>query len=345
MTDALLPYGWGDRWAALFASATEELPSARPGRVARHDGVGLLVATGGEVPEAVPIPSTEGSSVVVGDWVVLGDDGVVGVLDRTSLLRRQDSLGNEQQLVANLDSLLVVCGLDRPVKSGRIQRSVALAWDAGAVPVVVLTKADLADDVATTVEEVRNGNPGVDVVVTSSRDGEGIDEVRALAAGRTIVLLGESGAGKSTLANALVGEEVTATGEVRAGDNKGRHTTTRRELHLLPSGGVLIDTPGIRGVGLWVDPDAVAATFDDVESLAEGCRFRDCAHLEEPGCAVAAAVEAGTLARERWDAWKDLGKEAAAAALRADAHEAKVQGRRFGKMAREAQRQKQRPDR
>ena len=341
--DALLPYGWGDRWLALFTSATEDRPSARPGRVARHDGVALLVAT--EAGTASwPLQTQIEPGPVVGDWVVLDGGGVAAVLDRATLLRRQDPLGNEQQLVANLDTLLVVCGLDRPVKPGRIQRSVALAWDAGASPVVVLTKADLHDDPEGVATEVRNGNPGVDVVLTSSVDGTGLDEVLTLARGRTIVLLGESGAGKSTLTNALIGDDVMATGAVREGDSKGRHTTTTRELHLLPGGGVLIDTPGIRGVGLWVDPDAVAAAFDDVESFAEGCRFRDCAHQGEPGCSVVAAVEDGLLPRERYEAWLALGKEAESAARRADEHERRAHERRFGKVVKEAVKRKGRTD-
>lgn len=341
MTAALLPFGWGDRWVALFASAAEGRPQARPGRVVRHDGVAVLVA-GEAGTDSLPVLASVDPVPVVGDWVVVDGGAVVDVLARSSLLRRQGPDGAEQHLVANLDALLIVCGLDRPVKPGRIQRSAALAWDAGATPVVVLTKADLVEDAAAVAEEVTAGNPGVDVVVTSSADGSGIDAVRTVAAGRTIVLLGESGAGKSTLANALVGEDVIATGAVRAGDAKGRHTTTRRELHVLPSGGVLIDTPGIRGVGLWVDPDAVAATFDDVESLAEGCRFTDCAHEGEPGCAVAAAVEAGDLAAERWEAWAALRREAAAAARRAEVHEQRAYERRFGKVVKEAMRRKRR---
>jgi ribosome biogenesis GTPase len=337
--DDLLPYGWGDRWLALFTSATEDRPSARPGRVARHDGVALLVATGDAV-EPWPLQATVAPGPVVGDWVVLDAGAVAAVLDRATLLRRQDALGNEQQLVANLDVLLVVCGLDRPVKAGRVQRSAALAWDAGATPVVVLTKADVATDAEAVAEEVRATNPGVEVVVTSAVERQGLDAVVDLARDRTIVLLGESGAGKSTLTNALVGEDVMATGAVRSGDSKGRHTTTTRELHLLPTGGVLIDTPGIRGVGLWVDPDAVAATFDDVESFAVGCRFRDCAHEGEPGCAVAAAVEDGSLPRERWEAWQALRREAESSARRADEHERRVYERRFGRVAKEAQKRK-----
>jgi ribosome biogenesis GTPase len=305
----------------------------------RHDGVAVLVASDDGI-DSVPVLAAVEPKPVVGDWVVVDGGAVVAVLPRTSLLRRQASDGSEQHLVANLDVLLIVCGLDRPVKAGRIQRSAALAWDAGARPVVVLTKADVADDPTAIATDVEAANPGVDVLLTSSVDGTGIDAVRDLVRDRTIVLLGESGAGKSTLTNALVGDDVTATGAVRSGDNKGRHTTTRRELHVLPTGGVLIDTPGIRGVGLWVDPDAVAATFDDVESLAEHCRFGDCAHNGEPGCAVAAAVAAGELAPDRWEAWQALRREAESSARRADEHELRAYERKFGRVVKDAQKRK-----
>jgi ribosome biogenesis GTPase / thiamine phosphate phosphatase len=178
------------------------------------------------------------------------------------------------------------------------------------------------------------------VLVVSTVDGDGLDGVREVAAGRTILLLGESGAGKSTLANALVGEEIAATGDVRAGDAKGRHTTTARQLHPLPGGGVLVDTPGIRAVGLWVDPDAVASSFADVEVLAEACRFTDCAHDTEPDCAVRAAVETGDLAPGRLEAWAELQREAAAAARRADPRAQHAYERRFGRITKDAAKRK-----
>jgi ribosome biogenesis GTPase / thiamine phosphate phosphatase len=208
----------------------------------------------------------------------------------------------------------------------------------------VLTKADLVDDVTPIVEGIEAAATGSEVVTTSSVDGTGIDDVRRHVVGRTVVLLGESGAGKSTLANALAGTEVAATGEVRAGDRKGRHTTTTRQLHPLPGGGVLVDTPGIRAVGLWTDTDSVDTAFDDLDDLATTCRFNDCAHAGEPGCAVAAAVESGEVAAERVEAWAALRKEAASAALRAKEHERRAVDRRFGRMVKDAVRRKGRTD-
>jgi ribosome biogenesis GTPase len=340
MTGDLEAMGWGGRWPALYQEAATAVAGARPGRVVRHDGVAVLVATEAGT-ESLAVHGSVDPAPVVGDYVVVsGDDQVVALLPRSGLLRREDPGGGEQPIAANIDAVLVVCGLDRPVKAGRIQRSVALAWDADAVPVVVLTKADLHDDTAAVADDVAAAAPGVDVILVSTVTGAGIDEVRAVAAGKTILFLGESGAGKSTLANALVGDEIAATGEVRAGDSKGRHTTTARQLHPLPGGGVLVDTPGIRSVGLWVDADAVVETFDDIDELATGCRFTDCAHDTEPGCAVRAAVADGTLAPARLDAWRLVQREAIAAARRANPHERHQYERSFGRMVKEAAKRK-----
>jgi ribosome biogenesis GTPase len=285
---------------------------------------------------------------VVGDWVVCTPDAVIATLDRTSLLRRRDpGRPVEQPLVANVDTVLVVCGLDRPVRRGRIRRAVATAWDAPAEPVVVLTKADRfpADEIEAAVEVAEGAGTGIDVVVTSTLTGQGVDDLRQRAAGRTIVLLGESGAGKSSLTNALVGADVAVVGAVRARDTKGRHTTTTREIHLLPGGGVLVDTPGVRALGLWTDPDAVAATFDDLEELAESCHFSNCRHQGEPGCAIALAVANGEVTPERLDAWLALRREAEALARRADPPAQRAQGKRFARITKDAQRRKNRPDR
>lgn len=339
MAHVLYPFGWSDRWAALAATAADELgrTDTAPGRVVRHDGVAVLVAGADGEQRSLPWLGALDPAPVVGDWVLATGEIVVAVLARSSLLRRRDPHGDvEQALVANLDMVLVVCGLDRRVKPGRIQRVTTLAWDAGAVPVVVLTKADAVDDSDALAAAVAAANPGVDVLVTSSATGAGVDEVRAACVERTVVLLGESGAGKSSLANAMAGTPVAATGAVRAGEAKGRHTTTARQLHLLPRGGVLVDTPGIRAVGLWADEAAVAATFDDVESLAGGCRFGDCAHAGEPGCAVTAAVDDGALDPARLEAWRVLRLEAASAARRADEHARRTYERNFARMVKHA---------
>jgi ribosome biogenesis GTPase len=322
--DPLTRYGGDDHWTALFACdpASNEVGAAL-GRVIRHDGVALLVATAHGV-RSLPWRRTIEPAPLVGDWVVTMPDVVVSVLPRTGVLRRRDPRSAlEQPLAANVDTVLITCGLDRPVRLGRIQRAVSLAWDAEAVPLVVLTKADLRPDAPAVAREIVDAATGADVVLTSATTGIGIVELRQRLACQTAVLLGESGAGKSTLANALIGEEVAAIGGVRAGDAKGRHTTTSRRLHPLPGGGVLIDTPGIRQVGLWIDADAVDATFEDIDELATTCRFSDCAHAGEPGCAVAAAVAAGEVVAERVAAWQRLREEAQAAG-----HQAAEQARR-----------------
>jgi ribosome biogenesis GTPase len=344
---ALVPYGWNGRWAALFSSLdlpTEPArPAPAPGRVVRHDGTGLLVVLPDGV-RSVPWRRAIDPLPTVGDWVVVADGAVGAVLDRSSLLtRRAAGADAPQPLAANVDLVLVVCGLDRPVKAGRIDRTVTLAWDAGAVPLVVLTKADLSPDGPARAEGVRVAHPGIDVVATSATTGDGIEELRSAVRDRTVVLIGESGAGKSSLTNALVAGEVAATGHVRAGDAKGRHTTSARQAHPLPGGGVLIDTPGLREVGLWADAEAVAATFPDIDELGARCRFSDCLHDSEPGCAVLAAVDAGTLPPDRLAGWRSLEREAAALARRADPHEQKQWGRQFSRMAKEAQRRKGRP--
>jgi ribosome biogenesis GTPase len=196
----------------------------------------------------------------------------------------------------------------------------------------VLTKGDLAEDLDATVAAVEAEHAGLERFVTSATDGRGIDALRARLTGATAVLLGESGAGKSRLVNALLESEAAAVGAVRSGDSKGRHTTTNRQLHLLPAGGVIIDSPGIREVGLAGDEQSVDATFADVEDVATTCYFSDCTHSGEPGCAVALAVEAGELTQDRVDAYMALRAEAASMARRADEHERRAHERRFSKM-------------
>jgi ribosome biogenesis GTPase len=330
MYESLLPIGWGDRWAALLA---EHGPEVEPGRVMRHDGVAVTVLA----PDGERVIKLRRGvePITVGDWLALDGDTLVALLDRASLLRRRAAGGEDLQvLAANLDLVLLVCGLDRPVSTGRIQRGEALAWDAGAVPILVLTKVDLAEDVDAVLDALDADSVGLERFITSSKEGQGIDDLRARLVGATSVLLGESGAGKSRLVNALLDEEAAIVGAVRKGDSKGRHTTTNRQLHLLPTGGVLVDSPGIREVGLAGDEEAIEATFTDIEELALECRFNDCAHAGEPGCAVAAAVADGRLAQDRLDAYELLLREAMSAALRADEHAKRVHDRQFSKAVR-----------
>jgi ribosome biogenesis GTPase len=230
---------------------------------------------------------------------------------RTAVVRAGASRTSQAQvLAANVDTVAVAVSLADSLRLGRIERMLALAWESGATPVVVLTKADRCADPASA--------PGVEVLVTSAVTGEGLDVLTAVLSG-TVVLLGPSGAGKSTLGNRLLGEALPATGAVRAGDGKGRHTTAWRELLPLPHGGVLLDTPGLRGVGLHDADDGLDQTFAEITELAQDCRFSDCAHTGEPGCAVPAAVEDGHLTRRRLDSYHRLRHENAHAASRTDA--------------------------
>ena len=341
VSDPLLALGWSDRWAP-YVDANDT--SVTPARVLRHDGSAVLVGGRHGTSHAHLRPATP--PLAVGDWVLVSTDGVVvELLPRRSLLQRRDpSTGLDQPIAANVDVVAIVCGLDRPIRTGRIDRFITQTWDADAVPLVVLTKADLHDDPATAEAELVAAVPGAETHVVSSVTSEGIGDLRTRLHGVSVSFVGESGAGKSTLLNALAGEELARTGDVRAGDHKGRHITTARQLHTLQGPIWLIDTPGLREVGLWTDAETVDDVFDDVSALADRCRFRDCTHDTEPGCAVQEAVEAGLLPRARLDSWRKLRREAAAAELRADAYAYRQANRRFGRMVKEAMRHK-RPDR
>jgi len=308
---ALRALGWNDRWATL---AADRPPGTEPARVVRHDSVAVVVAGAagtGTRPIRPALPP-----LAVGDWLLVDDDSVVDLLPRTSLLQRRDpTRGGAQLIAANVDRVGIVCGLDRPVKVGRVQRFVVQVFDAGALPMVVLTKSDMVDDrtIAEAEADIERASPGIEMIVCSARTQHGLDALRRVVAGRTVAFVGESGAGKSTLVNALAGREIAATNEVRRGDAKGRHTTTARELHVLPGHCCLVDTPGLREVGLFTDVDTVDDVFEDVAGLVHDCRFNDCSHSTEPGCAVLGAIEEGTLDRDRYESWQDLRREAEAA--------------------------------
>jgi ribosome biogenesis GTPase len=317
------------------------------GRVSRVDRSAAAVLTAdGEVMTRLP----RGMHLATGDFVTLEPEGdgwvVSAVAPRRTAITRADSDDGRgpQVLAANVDLVFVICGLDRPLRPGRIERSVVLAWESGAEPVLVLSKADLVEDMDAAAAEAAASCPGAEVHLTSAFTGLGLDDLAARLEGqRTATLLGESGAGKSTLVNALAGEEVLATGAVRFGDAKGRHTTTARQLIVLPGGGVLIDTPGLRQLGLWSGEEGLSAAFADVEALAGDCRFRDCAHQGEPGCAVAEAVAAGRLPERRLASYIKLRRELDHREGRRTEHERRAGERQASKMYRDIQRAKGRP--
>ena len=299
--DALVPLGWDERVAALFTSLAEAgHQPARVGRVDR-DRCTVRTASGQLRAQAAVLPTT-------GDWVALraGPEPAVDlVLPRWSALEREGQL-----LAANVDVVFVAAALDRDLNLNRIERELVLAWDSGARPVVVLTKSDASPEAAMLAKTVSARAVGVDVVLTSASTGEGVEEIVAhLHPNRTAVLLGPSGAGKSTLINRILGQQRQVTSAVREGDHKGRHTTSSRHLLVVPGGGVLIDTPGLRSVGLTGAEGGVALAFPDVEEMGGRCRFRDCRHGGEPGCEVAAAVLDGRLDPDRVASYRKLAAE------------------------------------
>lgn len=299
--EALKPYGWNDRVSALFAGHLDS--GDYPARVVRVERIRAMVAgPAGEHFVATTVP------LAVGDWVLVGGDGAGQPRPRWSSLARADPDHGVQVLAANVDLVIVTAPADH-ANPARVERELALAWQSEARPLVAVTKADLAPPGL--VEELQARWSGADVITVSVRDGRGVDEVRQrLAPDLTAVLLGPSGAGKSSLANALLDDDRQAVGEVRSGDGRGRHTTTSRQLVCLPGGGVLIDTPGLRSLGLLGATVGVELAFPDLADLAAQCRFGNCSHTVEPGCAVSAAEQSGRLPPERLASFRKLQAEA-----------------------------------
>jgi ribosome biogenesis GTPase len=322
-----------------------------PGRVSvQHRGAYDVLTEGGELRCEVPQrlvreASTPADLPAVGDWVVLeptaaGRGVIHAVLPRRtrfSRLAAHDPGSHttvEQVVAANVDVVFVVSSITDDLSARRLERYLTLAWESGARPVVLLTKADLVADPAPALAEAEAVAIGVTVHAVSTVTGQGIDAVRSeLRPGTTAALLGSSGVGKSTLVNTLAGEELLATQEVRA-DGKGRHTTIRRELIVLPCGGLLIDTPGMRELQLWVADHGLEEAFDDVTSLFGQCRFNDCRHESEPGCAIQAALADGRLAPERWEAYGKLERELAMLERRLDKQAQSKERRRYRTLSR-----------
>jgi ribosome biogenesis GTPase len=336
-TPSLAALGWSDRWQPHVA----DYEAGSPGRVIRHDRSAVLVGTEQGVEQYVLRPSTP--ALAVGDWVVVDSDRVVGLLPRASLLQRRDpSTGGSQPIAANIDIVGIVCGLDRPITPGRIQRFTSLAWDAGASPLVILSKADLMDSTAEVENDLLRQDPAADIISVSSETTDGISDLLDRCENRTLVLVGESGAGKSTLLNALAGRELGATGKVRSGDGKGRHTTTARQLFVLQGNCCLIDTPGVREVGIHTDVETIDDGFGDIAELAVECRFHDCGHSNEPGCEVQAAIADGHLDEDRMQAWEQLRREAAFSEIRKDPAARHKADRKLGRLIRDAHSAKRR---
>jgi ribosome biogenesis GTPase / thiamine phosphate phosphatase len=303
--------GWGPHFEDAFAPYAAR--GLVPARVAtQHRGGFELLTEDGE-PAGVPAGALA-ELPAVGDWVaaaaVPGENKVVieAVLPRRTAFTRSDPWSDAEEVVAaNVDTVLVVTAVGRDFSARRLERYLAAAHESGADPVVVVNKADL--ETGDSLAEARAAAPGVPVHLVSAKQREGLEQLEAyLAPGHTVALLGSSGVGKSTLANRLAGEELLATGDVRA-DELGRHTTTRRQLVRLPAGGLLLDTPGLRELQLaGADLDE---TFPEIAALVPQCRFRDCSHTHEPGCAVRAAVESGAIPRERYESFLKLTAELA----------------------------------
>ena len=324
--------GWDDSWRGAFEPYRSE--GLTPARVSvQHRGEYDVVTEDGErrsrITSRLRRESDRTELPVVGDWVGLDESGAIAaVLPRRSTISRRaahepaSGVSREQVVAANVDVAFVVHALGQEIDRRLLERYLALAVESGARPVVVLTKADLEDAPDAAATEIAAIGGGVPILPVSARTGAGLDAVQAfLSAGTTGALLGPSGVGKSTLVNALVGDdERLATAEVGA-DGAGRHTTTRRELVLLPGGGMLVDNPGMREVHLWIEEGDLSDAFDDIAELALRCRFADCRHETEPGCAVLAALESGELSRERWESYRALEQEAAALAERLERRE------------------------
>ena len=322
MNERLETLGWSEHFAALFAP--HAAAGLVPARVAvEHRASYELLTELGDAQAALAgrfrhIAASRAELPAVGDWVAFapGAKGGLGtveaILPRTSAFTRK-AAGRDHgdQIVAvNVDVVFIVTSLNAELSPRRLERYLTLAWESGASPVIVLSKTDRATDPDAMVREAEQATAGVPVLLTSAKTGQGIEALRAmLQPHRTGALLGSSGVGKSTLINALVGFDRQSTGVVREGDDKGRHTTTRRELVLLPGGGILVDTPGMRELQLGDAGRGLLGAFSDVDTLAASCGFGDCTHGPEPGCAVKAAIAAGTLSAERFESYLKLVRE------------------------------------
>ena len=341
-------YGYNYHFLAAFEQV--DMAGLRPGRIVLASGeIYRLVTEDGEHRASVSgrlrhEAASAKDLPAVGDWVGFRDSRIEAVLPRRTQLSRKVAGRRtaEQVVAANVDIVIIVMGLDGDFNPRRLERYLTTVWKSGAAPAVLLNKADLAEAVDARKAEIEEIALGARVLVSScldGLDGLGLDEVRALLRPReTTVLVGSSGVGKSTLINRLLDENVQATREVRQSDDRGRHTTTRRELFRMPGGALLIDNPGIRELQLWAEESALDRSFEDIARLAEACRYEDCAHQTEPGCAVLAAADSGELSPERLEGFRRLQKELRHLRVRQDASAQRAEKQKWRAIHREMRR-------
>lgn len=325
-------FGCSPRWRVLYEPHIAA--GLVPGRVIRTDRGSALVMTSAGVMRAkssarlLKAAGGPADLPAVGDWVAVASPAgidvplIEAVLDRTSAITRGDAgkPADLQVLAANIDTVFIVHPINEPPNLRRIERELSLAWDSGVVPVVVLTKSDLSTEPDSARAAVESVALGVELILVNALEAEQVHPLLTHISGhRTAVLFGSSGAGKSTLINTLLGEQRQATREIRVRDGAGRHTTVARELFQLPGGGLMIDTPGLRMIGLTGSVEGVSSVFPEIEQAAGSCRFRDCSHNAEPGCAVQSAVVSGALPAERLASFHKLVSEARMAAMKSDA--------------------------
>jgi len=338
-------FGWNQFWRKSFDELGRE--GLAPARVAREDKEAYLVLSeDGELTARVSgsvrhNAQSRSEFPAVGDWVVIeprpeeGEATIHAVLPRKSRFSRKAPGGRteEQVLAANIDTVFLVSGLDENFNIRRIERYVTLAWDSGADPVIVVNKADICDDVEARVSEVKSAISGVPVHAISGTENTGLDVLlKYISTGRTVVFLGSSGVGKSTIINSLLGEERQKVNAISEAVGKGKHTTTHRELILFPDGAVVIDTPGMRELQMWCDDDGLKRSFDDIEELTHSCRFRDCRHAAEPGCAVRKALDEGVLEAKRYGSYLKLQKEVKFLARREDQRARLIEEKKWKKI-------------
>lgn len=321
--ELLAVYGWSPVWQTAFDGIG--LADASPGRVVADHGHKYRIVTlrgegWAELSGRIQHELGDRSAFpAVGDWIAVrlmaegGTDGIIhGILPRASRISRRaaGSVPTEQMIAANVDVLLLVAALNLDFNLRRLERYLVMAWNSGANPVILLSKADLCDDPERYVRETESIAPGVPVIAVSAKEDRGREQLEALLRpGMTVALTGSSGAGKSTILNWLAGKEIQDTQEIREDDSRGRHTTTHRELFILPQGAVMIDTPGMRELGLWEDGGGWSEAFTDIEELGRNCRFADCRHEREEGCAVKAAVDSGELDPKRLENYRKTERE------------------------------------